>query len=267
MSNLSNLRKPKLPAALAAAALGTPLVLAAAPAAAQERPATAPEARVAFGTAQAPSAAPAAAPRYQYTLRLGDAYTTRTQDGALASAQRALAQAQPGDCLVVDRAGRRFLITDAATLRRIRESYAPVEAIGKRMEAQGKQMEEAGKPMEGLGKQMEGLGQQMEAIGRQMEEQAKLLETAVREEKPEAERQAIQERMRALGQQMSAPQQEMHALAQKMREQAAAMRPLAERQREFERQMRAAVTEAEQRTEAVMDAAFQNNLAVEQQVR
>ena len=263
LPNLSNLRKPKVPAVLTAAAvLGTPGVFVASSAADQGRPPVS----VATPTRSVPAApaAPVSVSRYQYTVRLGEAYMVRAQDSTVASAQQALAKAQPGDCLVVDRAGKRYLVTDAATLRRIRENNAPLEALGKRMEAQGKQMEETGKPMEALGKQMEALGEQMEAVGNQIEEQGKLLEAAVRDNKSEADRQAIQERMRALQQQMSAPQQEMRALAQKMREQAARMRPQGDQMREYGRQMRAASKQAEERMVGIIDAAFQNNLAKEQ---
>jgi beta-lactamase regulating signal transducer with metallopeptidase domain/uncharacterized protein YoxC len=283
MSHLTNVRQPRVRAAAVALAAALPTLSIAAPAGALETPPSVPVAPAATSTPSlpAPSPAPAvpsvpqadAAPaggakaqasRYQYTWRRGESIMSRTQDKTVAAEQRTLAKAQSGDCLIVDREGRRYIITDAATLNRIREAYAPVEAIGKQMEGIGKQMEEAAKPLEAIGKEMEGVGKKMEAIGRQMEEQGKLLEASFREGKSEADRQAIQDKMRALQEQMNGPKQEMQALAQKMRDQSAKLRPMGDQQRAFGNQIRAAVKEAEVKVEAIIDAAFQNNLAVEQ---
>jgi predicted nucleic acid-binding Zn-ribbon protein len=187
-----------------------------------------------------------------------------TQDNAVATAQRALAKAQPGDCLVVDRAGRRYLITDVDTLRRIQENFAPVDALGKQMETLGKQMEAFSKPMEDLGKQMEAKGKVMEGIGQKMEEQGKLLEAAFNEGKPEADRKAIQDQMHALQEQMKVPQEEMQALSKQMRDQGGKMHPLGDQMREFGRQMRVIAKEAQEKMSGIIDTAFANNLAVEQ---
>ncbi len=283
MSILPNGRKPNLSMTLAAVALAVaPTSFAAAqdtpPAPVPPPPAVAPSAPVAPVEVAASSlgVAPVAPPdahiapqptpvlRYQYTLRRGDSYMNHTQDNAVATAQRALAKAQPGDCLVVDRAGRRYLITDVDTLRRIQENFAPVDALGKQMETLGKQMEAFSKPMEDLGKQMEAKGKVMEGIGQKMEEQGKLLEAAFNEGKPEADRKAIQDQMHALQEQMKVPQEEMQALSKQMRDQGGKMHPLGDQMREFGRQMRVIAKEAQEKMSGIIDTAFANNLAVEQ---
>jgi hypothetical protein len=108
---------------------------------------------------------------------------------------RALARRIDGDFLWFRSGGREYIVQDAATLKRVRDAWAPVEAVGAemggqgaemgrhgasmgslgasmalaavtmnkaKMEAIGKQMEEAGKPMEAAGKKMEVLGKKME---------------------------------------------------------------------------------------------------------
>ncbi len=267
MFTFKNVQKPTLSAALATAALAaaTPTLFVALPTVAQE----APPVPVAPPVAPSPPTiefkeSVAQAPRYQYTLRRGESYSTHSRDKAVATAQHELAKAQPGDCLVVDRDGKRFLITDAATLKRIQENYATVEAISKQMEAKGKQMEEAAKPMEALGKQMEELGKQMEVFGKQMEEQGRLLEVSVEAGKKDADQKAIHEQMRLLQEKMRGPQTEMRALAEKMRAESGKMRPVGDQMREHGKQIRAAVKEAEARVTETLDSAFKNNLAVEQ---
>lgn len=231
----------------------TPAVAAAAPAAVALPVPAAPAAP------EAPFVATLQARKYQYTMRTGTSYSTHVSDRAVATAQRKLAEAQPGDCLIVDRDGKRYLITDAATLRQIKENYAAVEAKGKQMELKGKEMEKIGLPMEALGKQMEALGKVMEARGKEMGILGEKLGTA-----NETERAAIHEQMKALREQMMMPTEEMRALGKKMREHGDKMRIPGDQMREMGTQIRAAVKQAEERMVVILDNAFKNNLAVEQ---
>lgn len=263
-------KKPALSATLATASLAlasAPTLLAPPPSAAQSLPPvpvspeapTAPAAPVAPVAPVAPAAPSAQASRYQYTLRVGGSYSTHTQDGKVATAQRELAKAQPGDCLVVDRDGKRYLITDAETLRKLQDNYAPLEALGKQMEAKGKEMELSSKPMEELGKQMEALGKQMEVKGKELEALGKQMENA-----SDTERKAIQEKMRAVQQEMRAPAEEMRQFGKKMREQGDKTRVPGNEMRALGQQMRTAAKEANERMVTLLDTAFKNNLAVEQ---
>jgi beta-lactamase regulating signal transducer with metallopeptidase domain len=295
MLNLSKIRKPNLSVAATAAALtatGTHVLVPTATA--QDVPSVpvAPVAPLAQGVPPVPPLAPIAhemppvpplaplaplspiameaqdnaqKPRYQYTLKRGTSYTNHTWDKAVSDGQRALAKAQAGDALVVDHDGKRYLITDAATINQIKESYAPVEAIARQMEATGKQLkEELAKPMEELRKHMEELGQQMRLLGGQMSEQGVLLEAAHKDNKPEADRKAIQGKMEAIQEKMKAQKMEMKSWSDKMHDQSAKMRPHNDQMQAHGNRIRLAVKEAEAKVFSIIDTAFQNNLAVEQ---
>ncbi|MBB6050106.1 M56 family metallopeptidase [Armatimonas rosea] len=254
-------QKPKLSAALATASLAlvsAPALLAPAPTAAQTPP-PAPAVPAEPATSTAPVVPVVQAGRYQYTLRMGSSYSTHTQERRVASAQRELAKAQPGDCLVVDRDGKRYLITDPETLRKLQDNDAPMEELGKQMEAKGKEMELSSKPMEALGKQMEAFGKQMEGKGQELEALGKQLEGA-----SETERQSILEKMQARQQEMKAPAEEMRQLGKKMREHGDKMRGPGNEMRELGQKMRVAAKEANERMVTLLDTAFKNNLAVEQ---
>ncbi|MGC4044580.1 MAG: M56 family metallopeptidase [Armatimonas sp.] len=211
-------------------------------------------------TPEVPVLAVLQARKYQYTLRMGTSYSSHVSDKSTAQGQRKLAEAQPGDCMVVDRDGKRYLITDTATLRQIKDNYAAVEAKGKQMELKGKDMEKMSAPMEALGKQMEALGKIMEARGKEMGVLGEKMGSAT----TEAERAAIQEQMKAIREQMKMPADDMRALGKKMREQGDKMRIPGNEMREMGNQIRAAVKEAEERMVVILDNAFKNNLAVEQ---
>jgi hypothetical protein len=175
------------------------------------------------------------APRYQYTVRFGDTFQTRAQDRAVGDAQRALAKAQTGDCLVVDRAGRRYLITDPETLTRIKENNAPVRKLGDQMGGVGKLMGDQGKIMGQLGKQMGEIGTQL---------------NAAKEAGDTAKVEDLKRQMRALGDQM-------RAAGSPMREKGEDMRKLGQ-------QMRIVAQEAETKMMRIIDTAFLKQLAIEQ---
>ncbi|WP_309714114.1 M56 family metallopeptidase [Armatimonas sp.] len=267
--------KSKLSTALATASLSlvaTPLLLTPAPVAAQVQippPAPAIPQIPAIPAVPAvpfvpvvpsvPAVPEGQASRYQYTLRMGTSYSVHSQDSKVATAQRELAKAQPGDCLVVDRDGKRYLITDPETLRKLQDNYASLEVLGKQMEAKGKEMELMSKPMEEFAKQMEAFGKQMEEKGKEMEALGKQMESA-----SEAERQGILEKIRALQQQMKAPAEEMRQLGKKMRESGDKRRQPGSEMRELGQKMRVAAKEANERMMSTIDTSFKNNLAVEQ---
>jgi len=102
-----------------------------------------------------------------------------------------------GDFLWFRQGGKEYIVTDPATLKRVGDAWAPMQALGKEMGGQGEQMGRQGagmgalgakmalaavtfneEKMEALGKQMEDAGKPMEATGKKMEEIGKRMEAA-----------------------------------------------------------------------------------------
>jgi hypothetical protein len=188
-------------------------------------------------------------PRYQYVWRHDKGYTDRTTDPAVRAELRALAEAQPGDCIAVERAGRRYLITDPYVLTHAAEAYAPVNALGEQMGGLGKQQGEIGKQMGGIGGQMGEFGRQMGDLGKQIR--------AAKEAGDDTRLAEIKQQMKALGEQMKGLGGQMRPLGQQMR-------PLGEKMRELGKQMRPAVQDAETKMARLLDTAFVRQMAVEQ---
>ncbi len=262
----------KLSSALAATAalvaVSAPTTLAPLAASAQEAPiAPVAPAPILAPIVVAPVAPEAPSPRqgrtsqrYQYTLRMGESYSVNVQDSDIGSDQQKLAKAQIGDCLIVDRDGKRYLITDPATLRRARDNYAPLEALGKQMEADGKvmedQMEARGKvieaEMEARGKEMEAKGEEMGTLGEKIGDAS------------EAERKTLLKQMDALKTQLENLGKEMRTMGEKMRAEGEKVRDSGNRVRETGKKMRAAAKKADERMVRLLDDAFKSKLAVEQ---
>ena len=111
-----------------------------------------------------------------------------------------------GDFFWFRQGGKEYIVTDPATLKRMGDAWAPMQALGaemgqhgaemgrqggsmgslgakmalaavtfnaEKMEAIGKQMEDAGKPMEATGKKMEEVGKRMEAAQQDAERTAR----------------------------------------------------------------------------------------------
>ncbi len=106
--------------------------------------------------------------------------------GSTRDIKRARALQQKGESLLyVRRAGKAYVIKDAALLGKLDGIWAPAEEVGKKMDALGKKMDPLGKKMDALGKrmdrahddqerdavsrQMDELGQQMDVLGQQMD--------------------------------------------------------------------------------------------------
>lgn len=79
-------------------------------------------------TTQILTTAPTRALKYQYIWRRGSRYTSRASVPDTATALNHIAAAQTGDCIVVERAGRRYLITDKYILDHANEAYASLQA-------------------------------------------------------------------------------------------------------------------------------------------
>jgi len=216
--------------------------------------ATGQAARAQQAGAVAPAAQPA--PRYQYVWRRDKSYNDRTTDPATRTALKAIADAQTGDCIVVERAGRRYLITDPYVLTHAEEAYAPVTALGDQMGGIGKQMDGIGKQMDGIGKQMNDVGKEMNGVGKQMNELGKEMQAA-KEAGDDA-------RMAQLKQQMQGLRDQMKGLGEKMKPLGEQMKPLGEQMKPLGEQMRAAVPDAEAKMTRVLDTAFLRQMVVEQ---
>jgi beta-lactamase regulating signal transducer with metallopeptidase domain len=259
-------------AAVALATVGTRLApVAASP---QEVAPVPPSAPLAVVPALAPAPTPApltpqVSKRYQYTLRMGDSYSNQTRSESVASGQRKLAEAQPGDCLVVDRDGKRYLITDPATLRKVRDNYAVLESLGKEVQAQGEamgkeieaRMEEWAKKLEA---RMEEMGKQMEAKGEEMEALGEKMSTA-----SEADRNALMEKMDVLRKEMEVKGDEMRALGATMTDEGKRLQDEMMgpgKMKDLGKKMKVAAKKAEERMNGILDEAFKKNLATEQRI-
>jgi DNA repair exonuclease SbcCD ATPase subunit len=77
---------------------------------------------------------------------------------------KSLRQQYPGDFIWFIRAGKAYVITDPATIKRAREFFAPAQELGRKQDELGKQQEALGAQQEALGKQQEALGDQMEKV-------------------------------------------------------------------------------------------------------
>jgi archaellum component FlaC len=203
------------------------------------------------------------APRYQYVWRHDKSYSNRTTDPAVRTALQTLAEAQSGDCIVVERAGRRYLITDPYILQHAEEAYAPVTALGGQMGGIGKQMDGIGKQMDGVGKQMNDIGKEMNGVGKQMNDLGKQMQAA-KEAGDDAQMAQLKQQMQGLRGQMQGLGEKMKPLGEQMKPLGEQMKPLGEQMKPLGEKMRAAVPDAEAKMTRLLDTAFLRQMAAEQ---
>lgn len=188
---------------------------------------------------------------YAYVLIDG---TTTNAVGSTGDLRAAKSQQRNGEALLwVRKDGNKYVVRDAATLRRLQAAHAPVAKLG---EEQGQLGAKQGE----LGAQQGGLGARQGEIGAQQGELAAQLAAAVARsvntgsDASEAEVSAIEQRLAALGKQQDQLGREQHAFESKQQELSRQQQALGERQR--------LASEAAQReTDRLIDAAIAKGLA------
>lgn len=188
---------------------------------------------------------------YAYVLIDG---TTTNAIGSTGDLRAAKSQQRNGEALLwVRKDGNKYVVRDAATLRRLQAAHAPVAKLG---EEQGQLGAKQGE----LGAQQGGLGARQGEIGAQQGELAAQLAAAVARsvntgsDASEAEVSAIEQRLAALGKQQDQLGREQHAFESKQQELSRQQQALGERQR--------LASEAAQReTDRLIDAAIAKGLA------
>lgn len=188
---------------------------------------------------------------YAYVLIDG---TTTNAIGSTGDLRAAKSQQRNGEALLwVRKDGNKYVVRDAATLRRLQAAHAPVAKLG---EEQGQLGAKQGE----LGAQQGGLGARQGEIGAQQGELAAQLAAAVARsvntgsDASETEVSAIEQRLAALGKQQDQLGREQHAFESKQQELSRQQQALGERQR--------LASEAAQReTDRLIDAAIAKGLA------
>jgi beta-lactamase regulating signal transducer with metallopeptidase domain len=237
--------------------------------------------------------------------RLSYALVSKDRDGITMSGStddlpeiRAARRSMPGsDFVWFRRNGQAYVISDADTMTRIRDTWRESRAIGDRMKALGDEMEVHGDRMEALGRQMEQLSpaasdtsaieatsRRMEALSEQQAElagkQARLAadlaragdgERAAREasiDKLAEEQRRIGELMEEQGrlmeqqsQRMQANSEPMEALGRQMDEAGKPMEALSRQMDALGKQQKKIIDEAERRTQDIIDSAMARGLA------
>ncbi len=158
------------------------------------------------------SAAPAVAkdraarqPPFDWVLVEGD---NNKMSGSMEMVGRARGQQQDDEPLLyVERDGRAWVFREQVVIDRVRASWAPADALGKKMGKLGDKMSEIGDRQSALGKKMGAIGNEMGRVGREM---AGLHPDDDRRERLQAEMERLQEQMEPLQEQM----QELNAQMQ-----------------------------------------------------
>lgn len=195
------------------------------------------------------NSAPTTAPRYQYVWKHGDAFTTKTVKRDSATALLTAAKAESGDCIVVERAGRRYMITDRYVLDHATEAYAPMTAVTQQMRDFGKQQGDIARKSDGFGQQMRAAGDAMRTVGAQLKAAHDASDTA-----REAE---LKVKLQAMGKDLQAQGAQLKPMLEEQ------LRPMREKLEAMRGKFAAAAQESEDRMTRLLDTAFLRNMAVE----
>lgn len=227
-----------------------------------------------------------------------DRITMNGSTDDLVEIEQARSSLKNQDFIWFRRDGKAYVVSDAATMGKVRDAWVESNRVGQRMEALGDQMEVHGKRMEALGAQMEKLTPPpaneaaMEAASKRMEElaqeqsilAAKQAEAAAGMWRgDENEQRKLTARMDALSQQqetlgrrmeeqskvmeahaerMSANSEPMEALGRQMDEASKPMDALGKQMDALGKEQEKVAAEAERKTRAIIDDALAKGLAL-----
>ncbi len=208
-----------------------------------------------------------------YVLLQGRDEVTMSGDTAdVAHARRQQRQAGGGDLLWLRRAGREYVIRDAATLREAREIFRPQAELGARQGELGAQQGELGARQGELGSRQGALGAQQGKLGAELgrlaAEQAKLTAEAVAgDERQSGAReqrrdQLIEQQAKVAGEMRQLGDQQRE-LGHQQRELGEQQRRLGDQQRELGNHQRSAAREADAKLHALLDQAIAGGTAKE----
>jgi beta-lactamase regulating signal transducer with metallopeptidase domain len=208
-----------------------------------------------------------------YVLLQGRDEVTMSGDTAdVERARQQQRQAGGGDLLWLRRAGREYVIRDAATLREVREIFRPQAELGARQGELGAQQGELGARQGELGSRQGALGAQQGKLGaeqaRLAAEQAKLTAEAIAGDDRQAgareqHRDQLAEQQVKLAGEMRRLGDQQRELGHQQRELGEQQRRLGDQQRELGSQQRSAAREADAKLHALLDQAIAGGAAKE----